>query len=83
MFIRLKKSSSGKIKVQLCEAIREGKKVKQVIIRHIGVARDEKHLEELKRLALAIKVQIKEEREGPFLFAMDQCEKTTIKDFNF
>jgi len=75
MFIRLKKTSSGKTKVQLCEAIREDKKVRQVIIRHMGVAQDEKHLEELKRLALAIKAQIKEEREGPFLFALDQREK--------
>jgi len=76
MFIRLKKSSSGKTKVQLCEAIREDKKVRQVIVRHIGVAQDEKHLEELKRLALVIKVQIIEEREGPFLFAMDLSKKT-------
>jgi len=75
MFIRLKKSSSGKTKVQLCEAIREGKKVRQVIIRHIGVAQDKKHLEELKRLALVLKAKIKDEREGPFLFAMDQIEK--------
>ena len=75
MFIRLKKSSSGKTKVQLCEAIREDKKVRQVIVRHIGVAQDKEHLEELKRLALVIKAQIIEEREGPFLFAMDLSEK--------
>lgn len=75
MFIRLKKSSSGKTKVQLCEAVREGKKVRQIIVRHVGVARDNKHLEELKRLALLIKSQIKEEREGPFLFTIDRLEK--------
>ena len=76
MFIRLKKSSSGKTKVQLCESVREGDKVRQIIVRHIGVAQDEKHLEELKRLALVIKSQIKDEREGPFLFAMDYNEKS-------
>lgn len=80
MFIRLKKSSSGKTKVQLCEAIREGEKVRQIIVRHIGVAQNEKHLEELRSLASVIKSQIKAEREGPFLFAMDCNEK--IKKIN-
>jgi len=79
MFIRLKKSSSGKTKVQLCENIREGKKVRQIIVRHIGVAKNEKHLEELKYLASAIKNQIIEEREGPFLFNINEIEKEKIK----
>ena len=73
MFIRIKSSGeSGKKKVQICESIREGAKVRQVIVRHVGVAKNEAHLEELKRLATVIKAQIKEEREGPFLFPMEQ-----------
>jgi transposase len=72
MFTRIKASNkSGKKKVQICECIREGSKVRQVILRHVGTAKDEAHLLELRRLAEVIKIQIKEEREGPFFFPLE------------
>lgn len=38
MFIRIKKKTEGRISVQIVANIREGDKVKQKIIRHVGVA---------------------------------------------
>jgi Transposase DDE domain len=73
MFIRIKPSSaSGKKKVQLCETVRTGNVVRQHIVRHIGVASNESELEELKKLASVIAKQIQEEKDGPFLFNLDQ-----------
>lgn len=75
MFIRTKTTSSpNRKKVQICESVRQGSKVKQVIVRHVGIANGEKELEELKRLAKAIITQIKDEREGPFLFDLENLE---------
>lgn len=81
MFIRIKTSSKhGKKKVQICESIREGNKVRQVIVRHVGVAKDDTHLEELKRLAKMIMLQIKEDREGPFLFPLHLKEEVEVEE---
>lgn len=72
MFIRIKPTAKPhKNKVQICESIRQGSKVKQVIVRHVGVAQSEKELEELKRLAKTLIAQITEERKGPFLFSLE------------
>lgn len=72
MFIRIKPTSnSERKKVQICESVRKGGSVRQVIVRHVGIANDAQHLEELKKLAEVIKRQIQEERDGPFLFLRD------------
>jgi hypothetical protein len=72
MFIRIKSTSnSERKKVQICESVRKGESIRQVIVRHIGIANDAQHLEELKKLAEVIKRQIQEERNGPFLFLRD------------
>lgn len=72
MFIRVKPTAHPhKNKVQICESIRQGSKVKQVIVRHVGVSQSESELEELKRLAKTLIAQIEEERKGPFLFSME------------
>lgn len=72
MFIRTKpSSSSGKIKVQLCESIRTNGTVRQHIVRHIGVAKNEEELTSLKQLAQTIAKQLEEEKNGPFLFDND------------
>jgi transposase len=70
MFIRIKptnKNSPHK-NVQICKSFRVGNKVRQKIIRHVGVARDESHLKELKSVATYLIQQLKEEHEGPTLF---------------
>lgn len=75
MFIRIKPTAKpNKKKVQICESIRQGASVKQMIVRHVGIAHDEKELEELKRLGKVLISQILEERKGPYLFQLDDLE---------
>jgi transposase len=70
MFIRIKSTpNSPRKSVQICEGIRKDGKVRQRVLRHVGVAKDEHHLLELKKLAEAIKLQLIEEQKGPFLFS--------------
>jgi len=73
MFIRVKATAKPeKKKVQICESVRQGPTVKQVIVRHVGVAHNEKELEDLKRLGRTLILQIQEERQGPFLFSPEE-----------
>ena len=75
MFIRIKATAKpNKKKVQICESIRQGSKVKQVIVRHVGMAQNEQELEDLKRLAKVLISQIRVEREGPYLFPVEDLE---------
>src|ERR1700722_13070227 len=71
MFIRIKSSPNSQRKsVQICESRRDGKKVRQTVVRYVGIATDEAHLEDLKNLAKYLMAKIKEEREGPSLFPL-------------
>ena len=68
MFIRVKtKPGSLRKAVQLVESVREGKKVRQRIVRHVGVAETEAELEKLKELGETIKVGLRCERQQPLL----------------
>lgn len=70
MFIRVKptnKNSPHK-NVQICKSFRVGNKVRQKIIRHVGVAHDDAHLKELKNVAAYLIQQLKAEIQGPSLF---------------
>jgi len=59
MFIRVKKTpNSPRKSVQIVESYRVGKKVRQKIVKHIGVALDDEQLEELKALANTIKIRL-------------------------
>lgn len=63
MFIRTKKTSrSHSISVQLVESFREKGTIKQRVIRHIGTAENKEKLEELKKLAHAIKTELQHEK---------------------
>ncbi len=76
MFIRIKPTAKpNKKKIQICESVRQGTKVKQIIVQHVGIAHDEQELESLQRLAKALINKIQEEREGSFLFAMETAEE--------
>lgn len=79
MFIRTKPiTNSSRKRVQICACFREGDKVKQKVIRHVGIAENDSHLEELKKLAEAIKLKLKEEKEGPFLFPMESLSAVKL-----
>lgn len=81
MFIRIKSTpNSPRKSVQICEGIRRDGKVRQRVLRHIGVARDEHHLAELKKLAEAIKLQLIEEQKGPFLLPAKELFTTLPPD---
>lgn len=69
MFIRIKAKTSKKDpnlfrkSVQLVESFREKGKVKQRIVKHIGVAHSQEQLEELKVLAASIHIQLENEND--------------------
>ena len=79
MFVRRKTSkNSPKIAIQLVENIRDGKKVKQKIIRHFGTALDEKEAKVLTQLALVYKARLQEQSAQLTLFdknTFDTIEK--------
>ena len=68
MFLRVKTKpgSSGK-SVQLVESVREGRKVSQRIVRHVGVAKTDAELEKLMELGEVIKVEAQCERQPSLL----------------
>jgi transposase len=77
MFIRTKSTAKpNKKKVQICESIRQGDRVKQVIVQHVGIAHDAQELDSLKRLGKVLITKIRQEREGPFLFPIEQLEES-------
>ena len=59
MFVRIKTTpNSPRRSVQLVEAVRDGGKVRQRIVRHIGVAMDEDELERLRQLGEYVKAKL-------------------------
>lgn len=70
MFIRTKTTpNSPRQSVQIVEGIRDKNgKVKQRIVHHVGVARDDDELEKLKTYGEELILKIKAERRGPGLF---------------
>lgn len=79
MFVRTKSTPNSPRKtVQIVENVREGDKVKQKIIRYVGVALNDFELKKLKELGEYIKEQIEEER-SPRLFKPEELAKQTIE----
>lgn len=64
MFIRVKTipGRADEKSVQLVESVRDGKKVRQHILRHLGVAKSEAQLEKLKEFGEVVKAEIQCER---------------------
>lgn len=62
MFVRTKEKPNGKTSVQIVESYRNADKVSQKIVRHVGQAVTEMEVEELKRLAQKIIVEMKNQR---------------------
>lgn len=79
MFVRVKTTpNSPRQSVQLVESVRDGQKIKQKIVRHVGIAFDEDELKRLKDLAEYIKTKIENERE-PSLFRSEDLAEMAIK----
>lgn len=63
MFIRIKTTpNSPRKSVQVCESVRRGESVKQVIVRHVGIAMDDDELQKLKTLAEYVRTKLEQER---------------------
>jgi transposase len=62
MFVRVKTKPNGSQSVQIVESLRFRDRVSQQIVQHIGIAKNEDELDELKRLANEILKQLKYER---------------------
>lgn len=79
MFVRIKTSpNSPKKAVQIVESFREGDKVKQKIVRHVGTALTDKELEALLELAEYIKSTIEQESQ-PGLFSPEDITEMVVK----
>ena len=75
MFIRVKKTpNSPRSSIQIVESTRVEGKVRQKIVKHVGVANDERELEELKILAESIKRKLELENCLP-LFTPEELDK--------
>jgi len=75
MFIRVKSTSKSPRKsVQIVESKRIDGKVRQRIVKHIGVALDDEELEELKSLANSIKIKLEQSEQLP-LYTQEQLEQ--------
>ena len=67
MFVRVKSTpKSPRRSVQIVESYRVDGKVRQRIVKHIGVAQDDNELEELKSLANSIKIKLELDAQLPF-----------------
>ncbi len=79
MYVRIKATpNSPRKSVQIVESVRSGDKVKQRIVRHVGIAMDDQELEKLKELAEHIKYKLKEERQ-PSLFRPEKLAEMAIE----
>ena len=72
MFVRVKTTpKSPRKSVQIVESKRVAGKVKQRIVKHIGVALDDNELEELKSLANSIKIKLELDEQLPLCTAQE------------
>lgn len=77
MFIRTKPiANSSRKRVQICACQRIGGKVKQKVIRHVGIADNDSHLDELRKLAEVLLQKLKKEQAGPTLFDFLEIPET-------
>jgi transposase len=71
MYVRTKKTpNSPKIAIQLVESVRQGKSIRQKLVRHFGYAYNDEEIEGLKKLALQYKADL-ENKSLPRLFSRD------------
>ena len=79
MFVRVKSTKNSPRKsVQIVASQRVNGKVKQKIVKHIGIAMDDKELEELKKLANSIKIQLEQSEQLP-LYSNEELERLSAE----
>ena len=79
MFIRVKSTpNSPRRSVQIVRSVRQGDKVRQVIVRHVGIAADEEELQRLRDLAEFIKARIGH-ADQPSLFPPEEIARQVIE----
>ena len=79
MFIRCKSTpNSPRRSVQIVESLRVDGKVKQKILRHVGIAMNDEELERLKDVAEFIKSQLEAEHQ-PDLFSAEEAATQVIQ----
>ena len=79
MFVRAKSTrNSPRRSVQIVESIRDGKKVRQPIVRHVGVALSEHALPHLRQFAEFLCAQMKADIQ-PSLFRPEDVAEQTQK----
>lgn len=79
MFVRIKSTpNSPRKSVQIVESFRDGDKVRQKILRHVGIAIDEDELVKLKELAQYIKSKLEAEHQ-PSLFTPEQVTEQILQ----
>ena len=75
MFIRVKSTpKSPRKSIQIVESFRINGKVRQKIVKHIGVGANDEELEELKSLANSIKIKLELDQQLP-LYTPEEIEK--------
>ena len=79
MFVRVKSTpNSPRKSVQIVHSHRVGSKVKQKIIKHVGVALDDKELQELKAMANALKIELEAQEQLP-LYTPQEIESLALQ----
>ena len=79
MFIRVKSTpNSPRKSIQIVHSQRVGSKVKQKIIKHVGVAFDDNELQELKSLAVSLKAELESKNQLP-LYSPQEIEDMTSR----
>jgi len=79
MFVRVKRSpNSPKKAVQIVKSVRNGNKVSQKIVRHVGTALNDDELDKLKELAEYIKAKLEAET-NPSLFTPEVIAEMVIE----
>ena len=82
MFVRVKTTpNSPRKSVQIVESVRDGTKIKQRIVRYVGIAMDDQELKKMVELAEHIKSKIEHEHT-PTLFGAEEMAEQAIKAKN-
>ena len=78
MYVRYRKIKDGKTRVQIAECYRVKNKVVQKVLRHVGTAKDDAELEDIKLLAEHLKETLEDELH-PRLFSQEQLPEKLEK----
>ena len=79
MFVRVKTTpNSPRKSVQLVESVRTGGKVKQKILRHIGIAMDDDELQRLKELGELVKAKLEAQHQSS-LFTPEMTARQVLQ----